>query len=620
MARKQFIIRFSDIEGVQHSVTIAPTSGTISETVIIQNGDVSPLTIDEDASDDMLTGLVRGRTGYLNIVEPNYGDFDEIYPLLPKDMKVTTYGFFGYLQPQTFSNDWDDGPRIISLPILSPMSTIRTVQSGAVSAILRLTIRQMLVNIISQAGYDKVIFPKGLGDGDGIINSYTRSLTVCPYNEDKEYQYTLQTLYAPKTNEEILEAICNRFGLLCHDHNTGDSASTGVLVFSKFDYIGQYQQWTEDQLDTEGEIPTTLAITGDTVRNFYDYFQIRSDKNKESIIAPYSKITYNQEGEQYDNVVFPVELSKFTGNTYTLMSFAHAMLEPVGGWLVSSMLSSSSLAAGTVSLCGIFDTRKENQQNAQEYIHTNMRMNAPQDLEMFRLHLLATPRYYYVSGIVKAYTTSAGYVTSPDATKFGLAVKCGNYYWDWDEDAPGWKTSPIQQILEVTPNSEGKFQTMGMDQPDDDWIGNVEYYDVIFYHDPARDVYNYPKIFGDLTLHTNVYVETNKYTKREVNAPIVVTGTYGSMEDAEVNQLFSRNQNTNYMTLVGGYFSDVNNSYLLSTMKKREITVKRTGIFDYTHYLCKWSFGDDYTWRLVTVQDDVAECTRKLLFFGSKNI
>jgi hypothetical protein len=104
------------------------------------------------------------------------------------------------------------------------------------------------------------------------------------------------------------------------------------------------------------------------------------------------------------------------------------------------------------------------------------------------------------------------------------------------------------------------------------------------------------------------------------NARIVVEGNSGSMTDTEVNLLFSRNRNSNYLTLQGGYFDNVNSEYLLYPQKMRKVTVKRTGVFDYTNYLCKWSFGDAYTWRLIAVSDDISNCERMLTFMGSTHI
>jgi hypothetical protein len=92
------------------------------------------------------------------------------------------------------------------------------------------------------------------------------------------------------------------------------------------------------------------------------------------------------------------------------------------------------------------------------------------------------------------------------------------------------------------------------------------------------------------------------------------------MSDAEVDLLFSRNWNSNYITLKGGNFDSINSEYLLYPQKIRKVTVVRNGVFDYTNYICKWSFGDAYTWRLIAVSDDIANCERTLTFMGSTHI
>jgi hypothetical protein len=92
------------------------------------------------------------------------------------------------------------------------------------------------------------------------------------------------------------------------------------------------------------------------------------------------------------------------------------------------------------------------------------------------------------------------------------------------------------------------------------------------------------------------------------------------MSDAEVDLLFSRRNNSNFLTIRGGYFDNVNSEYLLHPQKIRKVTVKRTGVFDYMNYLCKWSFGDAFTWRLIAVSDDICNCERTLTFMGSTHI
>jgi hypothetical protein len=300
------------------------------------------------------------------------------------------------------------------------------------------------------------------------------------------------------------------------------------------------------------------------------------------------------------------------------------MLQVVGNWLVSQKLTTTAIA-NAVALCGIYKPSEQQEKDAEEYILADMPSGTAQDYEMFRIRMIgAPPRVYRVSGIVKvAWSYNNDYIfPHENMGNFGLAVKYGNYYWDWDneEGDPGWKTNPSKKIVYITPSeTDGTFVTpMSMDQPDDNIY--ADYYEIIFYFDPANDLYNYTKIFGDITLQTYATKATRKYVVVDPNKPIVVEGNSGSMSDAEVDLLFSRRNNSNFLTIKGGYFDNVNSEYLLHPQKIRKVTVKRTGVFDYMNYLCKWSFGDAFTWRLIAVSDDICNCERTLTFMGSTHI
>lgn len=620
---KRYTLTYRDRLNNQHVAYIDIDSG--SGSVTIANGAVSPLVIEEDYNDDMLSPI-RTKTGYLKIVEPNFGDYDDIFPTSPKSHVIRTEdGFCGYLQPQAFSNGWEPGPRVLKIPVSSPMNLMDNIKSSVVGYNIQYRVLDMLLDALYKLDYDKIVLPRGLGNGDSFIFSFVSSLTVCPFREEDDYQYpTTGTLYAPKMVREVLEAICTRFGLILHDHCLGTAAITsGMLVITKNDYDGPYQLWTQDDLDQEN-IPSNLAVTGNTLRYFSGSFEIAGDNNEDSIIQPYSKITFNNEGEQADDVQYHPEWSHYTGQNLFGNYHYHCMLQVVGNWLVSQKLTTTAIS-NAVALCGIYKASEQQEKDAKEYILASMPSGTAQDYEMFRIRMIgAPPRVYSVSGIVKvAYSYNNDYIfPMANMGNFGLAVKYGDYYWDWDneESDPGWKRSPSKKIAYITPSeTDGTFTTpMSMDQPDDNI--DADYYEIIFYFDPANDLYNYTKIFGDITLQTYGTKSTRKYVVANPNKPIVVEGNSGSMSDAEVDLLFSRNWNSNYLTLKGGYFDSVNSEYLLYPQKIRKVTVVRNGVFDYTNYLCKWSFGDAYTWRLIAVSDDIANCERTLTFMGSTHI
>jgi hypothetical protein len=181
---------------------------------------------------------------------------------------------------------------------------------------------------------------------------------------------------------EVLEAICTRFGLILHDHCLGNAAiDNGMLVLTKNDYDGPYQLWTQDSLDQE-EIPSDLAVTGNTVRNFSDYFEIAGNNNEDSLIQPYSKITFNNEGEQADDVKYHPEWSHYTNlDLYGYQNY-HCMLQVVGNWLVSQKLTTTAIT-NAVALGGIYKPSEQQEKDAEEYILASMQAEQHRTMKCF---------------------------------------------------------------------------------------------------------------------------------------------------------------------------------------------------------------------------------------------
>lgn len=617
---KTYTLRYSDRLGTQHAVYIDIVQGSGTDT--INNGAVSPLTIDEDKDSNMLLPI-RTKTGYLRVVEPSFGQYADLYPTSPTSHIVRTAdGFVGYLQPQSFTDDWDAGPRILKLPVSSPLVLMQTTKFISVNYNIKYRLLDMFREFLQILGYKNIVVPRGGTQGDGFIFSFVSSLTICPFAEENDYQYPVSgTIFAPKYVNEVLGAICNYYGMMVHDCNTGSAKmGGGLLVITKNDYDGPYQLWTDEDLDQETP-PASMAVTGATLRDFSSYFEVAGDNNDESFVQPFSKITFNSEGEQSYEVAIHPEWSHYTNRDIYAYVYHHCMLQPVGGWLTAEKLSVTSLI-NAVALCGIYKQGEEQEDDAKEYILTSMPQGTAQDYEMFRVKMIgSTPHTYRVSGVVKVFFTYNGEYIFPTANmgNFGLALKYGAYYWDWSEDGNGWVTNPQKKILYVTPSeTDGTFVTPAADEPADDLQASC--YEVIIYFDPANDLYNYTKIFGDITLLAYQNKATRKYVTQNPNKPTVIEGNSGSMDEAEVDLLFSRNFNSNYLTEAGGSFPHINSDYLLHPQKTRTVTVKRTGVFDYRHYICKWNFGDDFIWRLIAVSEDIANCERTLTFMGSQHI
>ena len=173
---KRYTLTYRDRLNNQHVAYIDIDSG--SGSVTIANGAVSPLVIEEDYNDDMLSPI-RTKTGYLKIVEPNFGDYDDIFPTSPKSHVIRTEdGFCGYLQPQAFSNGWEPGPRVLKIPVSSPMNLMDNIKSSVVGYNIQYRVLDMLLDALYKLDYDKIVLPRGLGNGDSFIFSFVSSLTV----------------------------------------------------------------------------------------------------------------------------------------------------------------------------------------------------------------------------------------------------------------------------------------------------------------------------------------------------------------------------------------------------------------------------------------------------------
>lgn len=88
-------------------------------------GAADPFKWDETDSDDLLE-VVRHRSGYINVVEEDYGDLDALHPDHSTDIPVTmSYDgkvvFTGFIQAQDFEAPYAPGPRVLNIPVQSPM-------------------------------------------------------------------------------------------------------------------------------------------------------------------------------------------------------------------------------------------------------------------------------------------------------------------------------------------------------------------------------------------------------------------------------------------------------------------------------------------------------------------
>ena len=199
-------------------------------------GAADPFYYEENDSDDLLNDVLRYRTGYIRIIEYNFGARDDIYPTSIFDRYVEFwYGsrldFTGYIQMQDYSKKITQWPRVLELPVISPLGLFDKVKFNPILPPTTVTIGSLLNPILTR--YAKVITPDISGIG---LWQKIYSLVVSPWNDNYHHSQNVQAerkVIEPQTRAYLIEAICKAYGWICHD-------TPEALVFTSFDHQGKY--------------------------------------------------------------------------------------------------------------------------------------------------------------------------------------------------------------------------------------------------------------------------------------------------------------------------------------------------------------------------------------------
>lgn len=258
-------------------------------------GTADPFTFEEDDSDSLLD-FIRTKTGYINVVEQNVGDLDGLMPTNKTSHYVEAYYgsqkvFVGYLQPQTFDNDWAAGPLERSFPFTSPLGLLTDFKFTPPSSPSLVTMGSLMAEIVNglNAGYTHVISPKPYNSSNEAITNYFPwdgkifSLSMCPYNANFGPLSQAADLYSPKTYKEFVEGICKCFGWLVHDDGT-------KIVFQD---VGQgrttvARQYTIANLTAFASYD---SLSKQSPSTWHLYMEDFNDDSALSLVRPLSKLT-----------------------------------------------------------------------------------------------------------------------------------------------------------------------------------------------------------------------------------------------------------------------------------------------------------------------------------------
>jgi hypothetical protein len=267
-----------------------------------------PFYFEEDDDDDLLE-VVRTKTGYINLIETVQDGLADIYPTTLRNRYVEVYYdgdnqsdmvFRGYIQMQTFENDWQAVPREISLPLISVLGM---AQYGEFDQYLSFTdvklgyYMKKIIDFVQQPsgngyGYSDVVFPDNSFDFSATI----RPTVVTIDNPDFSQALTLFQTKQPYKGisfYDFLEGICNAYGWICHD-------LPDRILFTKFDHNGKYYKYAISDLATAAN-KTDTGITGADIETLSN-MNLCSDDSTISNIPSARTVTKKFDGEAITKV------------------------------------------------------------------------------------------------------------------------------------------------------------------------------------------------------------------------------------------------------------------------------------------------------------------------------
>lgn len=258
-------------------------------------GAAEPFVTEEDDSTNLLD-YVRFTSGNLNVVEEEFGDLDELFPVddFEHFVEFTVNGalqFTGFIQAVQYDNDWNRGPRELSFPVMSPLGLIDhwKFPDTLSTPVHNIPICELLKYVLTTVGgYDNVYVPGKEVNLDQNISS----LAMCPFNNNYSISGRHEGVFKPESFLYLIEGICTAFGWMVHD-------VPGALVFVDHTWTGLYWRCPVSGLDLFTH--ESAAVSGADEVSFYDAFAIGSADHQQSYVRPLKEISLSFDGESNED-------------------------------------------------------------------------------------------------------------------------------------------------------------------------------------------------------------------------------------------------------------------------------------------------------------------------------
>ena len=569
MARNiRWQVPFYSLDGIDCHVDIYAEgwSGGITKL----KGAAVPFEWQEDDDESLLT-VIRYKTGYLRVIEESYGDLTDLFPLQPQDRYVRFYYghtlmFTGFIQAQAFDNDWIECPRILELPVISPLGLTEGLKFTRRNLPDSVSKASLLAEIIDglNADYDGVVSPQS--DPFTITSRLISDFVPAPKDADGNDAMVQESYY------RFLEGLCNLYGWIAHDTPT-------AIVFSQFDYDGLY---------TNGD-------RGSTSASLSSYMSVRGSAHSESMVMPLKEIEVDYDGEVVESASIPFAHTVLVSTdirTTTCAAWLKAVTPEISG---SQMLTSNSLAQngskpvnkGVMAAC--VGTLQEQKEGLLAYYGAWGTSTV-----LLRLRLWKWPNHRN-NGLLKLSfdivqaSSIQELATSTKIPALTYTVQVDGQYHNIAEGVHSWTSTP---------------QRFPIDNAGAAILQNVPSgicMEINIYAQPQTGT-TVPD--GDLVFIRDVKVETlpvalERYRVDKENNRII-KGCDGSFEDGSINMFFSYDKKNCNTILDSDQISFTPPAYPYLFQSQNRLRLKMRGALPAAAYTSKWLYWiSGWKWRII---------------------
>ena len=591
---KRYTIPFKSLANKDCRIDIydAQYSGS---TVTTLKGAAHPMTIQENDDESLLT-VLRSKTGYINVVEEVFGALAPLFPEDNTQLSVEIYYdgvliFYGYIQAQSFENNYESAPRVLQLPIMSPLALMDGWDFGDDSSTSDAMIGEYLDECLSR--YEDIILPRDLvtSSDAGVetpLQMKVNNRLVCPWNNDYDYGLrsdgTDPSPYEPINYQTFLEGFCNLYGLIAHEFGK-------TLIFSKFGYTGQYVRMLVGDLQEDTMDPTGLP-TGATALPFESNFAASGSGSREGLVLPLEKLTYDY-GDYIENVPMDLSRSKYVMRvSLPLYEYNGAVLNPQTSEFYSQFFTTQG---GTLEHIDHVRVVGDGTQEGVE-IRVILGEGSADNIELFSYTFSNVPNN--ITGAT--FETSFKHESGEDAKTLRMRVFSNGKYYDTNHD---WVAS------EAEAQQEGATTYI---QLTFDENGNCKTYDVTSNESRTVKISIYPPAGTGAAVGGIIYaitLETFADPLRKYEIPVdtkkVVKSETPSYTSATIDMLM-HTACGNSRCLTGGWISRDTYAYLFKSQRRQKRQVKRTSTTDMALlYLYKVTSSQaSGNWRVIAVTFD----------------